>query len=210
VCLFIKLNPTVLYPYVNLLNSGLLHEKYLGLAAVLTDIEKNWNPSIIDDAEFRNLKLAWHTIRDFLTSTPPPSKRRQIEFINKVLGNRNKRGFKITLQTALETLVSFIGYEVKQHEQLADPEFVEALRPLAFEYPTISKLTDRILHCLKTYVEKSKNKLLQKHLSDIVNETKSWQTDSIVSECRKTSEAESSAAFLTLLGELKSSMPTTS
>ncbi|KAB5588316.1 hypothetical protein CTheo_8242 [Ceratobasidium theobromae] len=187
-----------------------LRAKYPGLIGLSERIEKTSNIQIIDDEEFQNLKLAWHTIRDFLLSDPNRSSRRQDEFINEVLGKHKKRSYAFSLQKAKELWVRFIGSESGEQQPTkpaSDPEFVESLHPLELEYPVISKLTGRVVECLQAYLNRSAHKIMQKYFSGLVNESRTRRTDCVAAECQDGFEKESVAIALVLRDELKSSMP---
>ncbi|KAB5590852.1 hypothetical protein CTheo_5695 [Ceratobasidium theobromae] len=219
VCVMIWKHFTRVYPYVSnfveLQELGpseelALREKYPGLIGLSEGIEKTSNIQVIDDKEFQNLKLALHTIRDFLLSDPHCSKNRQDEFINEVLGKKKKRGYAFSLQKAKELWDRFIGSESgeQQPTKLAsDPEFVESLHPLELQYPVVSKLTSRVVKCLQAYLDRSANKIMQKYFSGLVNESRTRRTDCVVTECQDGFEKESAAIALILRNELKSSMP---
>ncbi|CAE6410576.1 unnamed protein product [Rhizoctonia solani] len=196
--------------------------KYPGLAKVPRGIEANPSAGAIDDAEFKDLKYAWHTIRDFLRQEPTPPEGRQMEFVKEILGGAsggewtvvtkgkgNKRSLKSAfIQSAKNAVASFFGYETKPPTQLLpDPEFIQSLQHLADEFPVVSEVTDRITTRLQTYLAKLGNKLVKKYLDKVTNEEESRLKNLIEAERTNRFQAESEVAGLALLNDLRSLMP---
>ncbi|CAE7194406.1 unnamed protein product [Rhizoctonia solani] len=198
-----------------------LHEKYPGLAGVPAGIEATSSASTINDSEFKDLKYAWHTIRDYLNQEPTPPINQQVEFVKEILGDtsggewtivakskRNKRGIKSTIIESVKAFARLIGYEPKSPAQcLPDPEFVRSLPGLVDAFPVVSELTNRISTCLQANLAKLGNKLAGKHLKMLVKEEES-RLEAIIERTRwDRSQTESEKAGLTLLHNLRSLMP---
>ncbi|KAJ1300986.1 hypothetical protein OPQ81_003410 [Rhizoctonia solani] len=198
-----------------------LRERYLGLADVPRAIKKSPDIRTIADPEFQDLKLAWHTIRDYLIQDPPPASDRQAAFVKEILGDSlngewstvtrekgNKHGFKFSLRAVKEAVSTLFGYDAKHPATLLpDSEFVQALRPLAGAFPVLSQLTDRISTCLHAYLDALGKRIVREILEKVVNEEERRLKDLIGNDRRRRSRDESEASGRVLLNDLRSILP---
>ncbi|KAG8690825.1 hypothetical protein FRC11_008866 [Ceratobasidium sp. 423] len=198
-----------------------LRGKYLGLASVPRAIKTKPGIGTITDPEFQDLKLAWHTIREYLLQDPPPPHGQQADFVKEILGDSsngewtvvtkgkgNKHGFKFSFRAVKDALLSLFEYEAKPPATLlSDPDFVQALQPLGNAFPIISELTDRITTCLKAHLDTLRKKLVKESLDHVVEEEERRLKGLIVSERRRRFQEQSEATGRALLDDLRSLMP---
>ncbi|QRW25765.1 GTP-binding protein [Rhizoctonia solani] len=202
------------------LNWGHLREKYIELENVPQSIRKNLAVGNIDDPEFKDLKLAWHTIQDYLLQDPTPSPALQAEFIAEVLGSPSdgewtvvtkgkgsKHAPKLSWKGVKKVVFDFFGYKAEPPATLlSDMEFIRALRSLADKFPVTSALTDRITTCLKTYLSTLSERLVKSCLEKVEEEEERRLKDLIDRQRQHRFRTESSATERRLLNDLRVAM----
>ncbi|CAE6486977.1 unnamed protein product, partial [Rhizoctonia solani] len=198
-----------------------LQAKYPGLANAARAIKSNPDIGNITDSEFKDLKLAWHTIREYLLQDPPPSRTQQADFVKGILGDSSdgewavvtkgkgaKHSSKFSFRAAKDAVFTLFGYEAKPPATpLPDPDFAQTLQPLADAFPILSQLTGRILACLKTYLDTLGNRLVRESLDRVVDGEEGHLKGLISNERRRRFQIESEATGRDLLDNLRSLMP---
>ncbi|CAE6346074.1 unnamed protein product [Rhizoctonia solani] len=203
---------------------GRLRGKYLKLANIPQLLRKDLGNGNIEDPEFSDLKLAWHTIRDYLTQDPPPLPARQAAFITEIVGDSSDGGWSVVTrgkgtkhtsnriwQGVKDFMSDFVGYQAKPPASLlSDLDFVRELRPLADRFPTISSFTERIISYLHKYLKTLGENLARRSLKKVVEEEEKRIEDVIGLQRRSRYQEESQAANQTLLDDLRGLMPSKS
>ncbi|CEL64063.1 hypothetical protein RSOLAG1IB_11047 [Rhizoctonia solani AG-1 IB] len=203
---------------------GRLREKYLGLADVPQSLKKSLQSGDIEDPDFIDLKLAWHTIRDYLLQDPPPLPTRQVAFIAEIVGDNSDGGWSVVTrgkgtkhtskriwQGVKKLVFDFFGYKAKPPTSLlSDLDFIRALRPLADMFPSISPFTEGITSYLHTYLHNLGKRLARNLLDKIVKEEERRLEDLISLQRATRSQEESQATKQSLLNELRTLMPSKS
>ncbi|CAE6339205.1 unnamed protein product [Rhizoctonia solani] len=198
-----------------------LRNKYPELANVPRCISKSLGDGTINDSEFKDLKFAWHTIRDYLLQDPPPTPAQQEGFIKEVLGESSdgewsvvgkgkgsKHKSKFSLQATKKAVFSFFGYEAKPpNTLLSDLDFIKELHLMAGAFPLTLPLMDRITTCLRAYLDTSAKNLLKETLEKVIDIEEKRLKDLIGGERRRRFRHESEVTNRALLHHLRSLMP---
>ena len=200
-----------------------LHEEYRELDHLADKTKKNPDLTTIKDQTFKDLKQAWYTIRQFLTSDSIPSEDQQLDFIRKTLGvsddggdwqivtGKNQSSYSL-LQRARNMLVgdSSSGkplYWDRRRIEVADQEFIASLEELESAFPVLGELASRIKNCLKEYLHKTGAKIYREHMDKTTEDERKRQLR-VCSDLRsERHRSEMHEAAMDLYNQLKTMMP---
>ncbi|KAF8607199.1 hypothetical protein BDV93DRAFT_591195 [Ceratobasidium sp. AG-I] len=189
----------------------------------LANETRNSDLAMVKDQTFKDLKQAWYTIKQFLTSDPIPSEDQQVEFIQKVLAVLDGGGER---QVVAETERSTAGFfqrarslwggesssgkssrlELKSNDP-TDQEFIAALPPPESAYPVLEELTVRIKDCLREYLLETETELFNTYLEKTMDDERNRRLR-VCSDLRtERHNSEMREAAMDLDSQLKAMMP---
>ncbi|KAF8607194.1 hypothetical protein BDV93DRAFT_552935 [Ceratobasidium sp. AG-I] len=204
-------------------DSAALHERYSGLRNLAEDVRQVYNPDVVTDKRFQDLKHKWFLLRDYLTTGATPPLADPIDFVNEVLDGgsvdlipepevkHQQSASSSWTYLAVNSLASWAGGRSPEanselgndFRHIADPDFVQRLRPLEASFPSLSKITEQVYECLAHHLTKLEGRVVQNRVDQLVSAEKRSQND----RAKITREAEYQSsiqqAFETLLHDLQ-------